>query len=425
MSNSEQNLKWRKLDNSAKIFPIVQNKKFSTVFRLSVVLKEQINQVKLKKAVEISLNKFDFFKVMLKKGAFWYYLEYNPKEIIIEKENNYPCKYIDKNTNNNYLFKVTYFENKINLDVFHSLTDGNNAMQFFKEIVYSYIELSHPEKFRVNLRSDRKVIYSTKDSYMENYDKKTNGKASSKKAYIIKGNTLPLDAISVIHEIINLEQLKDKAKENKATITQYLTAALIYIIYQENYIKNKSKKPIKICIPVNLKKYFNSDTVSNFFSYITVVADMEEIKTFDNILKFVKKEFERRLEKEEILKTMSSNVKIGNNIFIRMVPLFLKKVTVNISYIEIRKYTTSTFSNIGRVGIIQEYKEFIDNFMLLIAPESVEKIKCSSCSYENNIVFTFTSILQDSKIESAFCQFLRENKIEVKIESNGVIDVIS
>ena len=56
----------------------------------------------------------------------------------------------------------------------------------------------------------------------------------------------------------------------------------------------KLKNPIKICVPVNLKRYFSSKTISNFFSYITVSANQEimlenGILSFDKILSFVKK----------------------------------------------------------------------------------------------------------------------------------------
>ncbi len=421
--NSEKKInKWRKLDNSAKIFPIISNKRFSSVFILSAILKEEIKKEILIKATNNALEKFSDFKVVLKKGVFWYYFEENTKPIFIEEENTYPCKYIDKNINNGYLFRVTYFKNKINLDVFHSLTDGNNAMQFFKEIVYEYIELSHPEKFEIGLRTDRKQRYNIEDSYIKNYDKKLKGNIKSKKAYILKGKKLPLDAIGVTHQIINLEELKKKATQKSVTITQYLTSVLIYAINKANYLEKDKKKPIKICVPVNLKKYFPSETLSNFFSYITVNANMKKLVNFDDIVEFVKKDFEKKLQKEEIIKTMSGNVKLGNNLFIRIIPLFLKKFTVNISYIEIRKYTTTTYSNIGRIGIIQEYKEYIENFLMLIAPERVEKIKCSSCSYENNIIFTFTSILSDTKIEKEFYEFLKHNEIGVKIETNGVYE---
>lgn len=122
---------------------------------------------------------------------------------------------------------------------------------------------------------------------------------------------------------------------------------------------------------------------------------------------------------------MSSNVKLGNNLFIKAIPLELKKIIVRLSYIEIRKYTTITFSNIGRIGIIGKYQEYIDNFFMLIAPEPVEKIKCSGCTFEDEMVFTFTSILKDNNIEKRFCQFLRGKGIKVQIESNGVLDDIS
>ena len=423
----ENRLYWRKLDNSAKIFPISAGKKYSTVFRFSAVMKEKIEPSVLRLAVNKALSRYGFFRVRLKDGIFWNYLEYNPKKIVIEKEKEYPCKYIDPIGNNGYLFKVTYFDKKISIDIFHALTDGNTGSMFFREIVYNYIELTHKEEFKEELRTTRKIDLSTEDSYIKNYNKKAKGNNSNKKAYKLAGKKIKLGAISAIHEIINLDELKKETKKEGATITQYLTAVLIYSIYKANYIKNKGKKPIKVCIPINLKKYFVSNTMANFFSYMTIEAKMkeEQLNSFDKILEFVKQDFSKKLTPNEIEKTMSGNVKLGINPFIKVIPLILKKPLVRLSYIEIRKYTTTTFSNIGRIGIIGKYQKYIENFFMLIAPEPVEKIKCSACSYENNIVFTFTSILDDSSIEREFYNFLQNKNINVKIESNGVLDVIS
>ena len=131
----ENKLYWRRLDNSAKIFPMSAGKKYSTVFRLSAVMKEKVHPKLLEKAVIQALDKYKSFKVRMKTGFFWNYLEYNPKKPIIEREKDYPCKYINPKTNNNYMFKVTYFDKKINIDIFHSLTDGNNGNTFFKEML--------------------------------------------------------------------------------------------------------------------------------------------------------------------------------------------------------------------------------------------------------------------------------------------------
>ncbi len=93
----------------------------------------------------------------------------------------------------------------------------------------------------------------------------------------------------------------------------------------------KLKNPIKICVPVNLKRYFSSKTISNFFSYITVSANQEimlenGILSFDKILSFVKNDFKIKLTQEEIQKTMSANVRLGTNPFIKSIPLVLKNL---------------------------------------------------------------------------------------------------
>ena len=424
MENNKQNkLTWRRLDNSAKIFPMSTGEKYSSVFRLSVLLTEDIKRDMLKQAVIKALEKYDIFKVKMKAGLFWYYLEENDKEPQITEERDYPCKYINPKTNNDYLFKVTYFENKINIDIFHSLTDGNGGTIFFREIIYTYLELVYPKELNKNNRIIKKIDFDIEDSYLKNYNKKAISTESSPRAYELKGRKIKLGAISAIHEIIDMEKLKVESKKYDATVTQYLTAVLIHSIYIANY--RKSNKPIKVCVPVNLKKYFPSQTMSNFFSYITITAKGKMLDNFEKIVEVVKKEFAEKLTEEEILKTMSGNVRLGTNLFIKTIPLFLKNIIVRLSYLEIRKHSTITFSNIGRIGVLGDYQKYIDYFLMLISPDSVEKIKCSGCTFGNKIVFTFTSILNDNRIEKEFYEFLKSKEIEVEAESNGVLDDIS
>ena len=63
-------LYWRRLDNSAKIFPMSTGKRYSTVFRLSAVLKESVNAKILEEAVKQTLEKYKSFKVRMKAGFF-------------------------------------------------------------------------------------------------------------------------------------------------------------------------------------------------------------------------------------------------------------------------------------------------------------------------------------------------------------------
>lgn len=419
---------WRKLDNSAKIFPLQESNKYSTVFRYSAVLKEDIDKEILKKAVEKALIRYKEFRVKLKRGLFWYYLEENLNKPTVSEEIYYPCKKIDPVYNKDYLFSVTYFEKKINIEIFHSLTDGNGGLIFFREIIYNYLEMTHKELLDKEERKARKIELDTEDSYMTNYDKKAKKSIAGKRAYLLKGKELKFNQVSVNHLLINDTDLKKECTKYNLSTTQYLTSVLIWSIYNANVLKYekcfKNKKPIKVCIPVNLKKYYKSKTMSNFFSYISVDAEINTCISFEDITEFVRDEFKKKLEENEILKTMSDNVKIGNNMIINSTPLVLKRMIIRGVFREIQKYLSITYSNIGRVGIQGKYQDYIDYFLFLIAPEHIEKIKCSSCTYVDKVIFTFTSVLDDNSIEKYFYRFLKSHNVKVEVESNQILDSI-
>ena len=212
-NNKKELLIWRRLDNSAKIYPLSTGRKYSTVFRLSVLLKENIKPEVLQDSLNETLEKYKSFKVRLKKGFFWHYLENNPKLPIVEEEKEYPCKYIEPSLNRGYLFKVTYFANKINIDIFHALTDGNSGTVFFKEIIYKYLDKCYPNELENENKRIVKIEDNTEDSYIKNYDKYSKSNGIIKSAYKLKGKKLRLGAVSAIHQIINLEQLKDETKK--------------------------------------------------------------------------------------------------------------------------------------------------------------------------------------------------------------------
>ena len=49
---AEKGHRWRRLDNTAKIFPVIANEGMSQVFRISAVMKEEVQPELLQKALE-------------------------------------------------------------------------------------------------------------------------------------------------------------------------------------------------------------------------------------------------------------------------------------------------------------------------------------------------------------------------------------
>ena len=120
--------RWMKLDNSAMIYPAIRNARFSTMFRVSVTLTEEVDPKVLQTALEDTVKRIPFFGMRLRTGLFWRYLEQNDGTPQVEADVANPCKPIGKGENGGFLFRVRVDGCRIALEPFHVLTDGNLSL---------------------------------------------------------------------------------------------------------------------------------------------------------------------------------------------------------------------------------------------------------------------------------------------------------
>lgn len=412
---------WRKLDDQAKIYSLSRNDYDTSIFRLSIILKNKINKQIFEKAVTKTLEKYKAYKVKMEGGFFWYYLDENNKKVVVSEEKEQPFKKINTAENNNYLFKVTYFDKKINIEFFHTLTDGNSGSAFFKEIIYNYLNLRYP-KVLINKINKEKILSDSENAYIKNYDKNITKAYNPPKAYMLKGKELSPGTVAITHFKVSLPKIKKYANTKKCSLSVLLSAMLAYSIYEENYKKYKGKKPINICIPIDLKKYFSTSTISNFVSYMVICLELKKKQkyNFNDILSKVNDEFERKLKYDKIVETMSSNGKMVNNVFVRIVPLLLKRIMVILGTLEFKRHFSTTLSNIGIFEVEEKYQEYIKDYYFVLAPDWSEKIRCGVVSYKENLIVSFGTNLSNSNIERRFKLLLDKFKIDYSIETNNV-----
>ena len=103
------NQTWYPLDLSAIVYPTLQRKDFSSVYRLSVLLKEEIKPDILQKAVEMTLPRFPTYKVAMRKGLFWRFLEpnYRPGPFVQEDVRNF-CMPMSFKSKGRWLIRIYY-----------------------------------------------------------------------------------------------------------------------------------------------------------------------------------------------------------------------------------------------------------------------------------------------------------------------------
>lgn len=420
---SEHDIGWDKLDNTANLFPVIAGEDMTNVYRISVTLTEEIVPEQLQEALGLILPKFDGFNIRLRQGIFWYYFEENGKRPPrVTEEEDYPCRFIVQNKNRSYMFRVSYYRCRINLEVFHVLTDGMGGINFLKELTYQYLRLIHPqlmEKTGNTLSSETSL--NREDSFLKNYKKGHAKGYKSEKAHLIKGEKLKKGEFGVMHGYLSIPQLKEVCHKYGVSINEFLVAAMAYSIFMEDMHAMPGKRPIRIAVPVNLRPYFNSVTTKNFFAMVSAEFDpKKEDYTFIEILEIVKNSLRSQINKEHLEELFSYNVSNEKHLIARAVPLFLKNIAMRYVYTISALANTTTVTNIGNISVREEYKPYIERFHAFISMSKGQYLKGTICSYDNTLVYTFTSVLRDVSVQRGFFRLLQQEGIDVSIESNGV-----
>lgn len=408
--------KWYKLDNAGKIFPPTSDKNDPKVFRFACELYEDVDKLVLQNALDKTLEEFPMFLSSLKKGLFWYYLETSSVVPKVLEEENYICDKMDKDL----LFRVTFYKKRINLEVYHALTDGTGAICFLKTLVANYLVEKHGIKEQVHI--DTSSIYEKEMDSFEKYYSKVKGTKLPKnpKAYILKGRLYPEYRLKVIEGVVPTKEVIKLAKSYNTTVTVYLTSILIKSIGMTMTRKEK-RKPVIVTIPVNLRKYFKSDTARNFFNTITVQYKFNnDNDNLDNIIKEVSAQFSAKLTKENLDKQMNSLAVLENIFILRLVPVFIKDLVLKYFYKKSRKEQTIALSNVGIVDLPDEIKDYVKLFDVFASTDCTQ---ICMCSYLDNMTLSFTSHFISPEIQKNFFTELSNNNVDVVINTNEVEDI--
>jgi hypothetical protein len=422
MPTESNNKKWYKLDNAAKIIPSSAKGADTRVFRICCELKERIDPDILRQAHDEVIDDFPMFRCVLKKGFFWYYLEDSDLMPEISEDHLSACSPIYYPGRTNLLYRVNYFENRINLEMFHVLADGTGGFIFLRRLVARYLEIKHgivSEKYEGETSS---VSEKQGDAFDKYYSKQKLGRQlkqlrhlSVGKAYQITGdideNLLP----HLVEGTVSASKIVALAKENGTTVGVYTTSLYIQAVI-DSMRRRDRQRPIVVQVPVNLRQFFKSDTTRNFFGVISIVYRAEQYDgSIASIVKTVKEEYEEQLKEDSVERIMNTYASFEDHIAIKMVPIWVKDIVIDFFNRQAKKGVTTTLSNLGRIDMPEKLAPYIDRFSAFMAAPSQQV--CIS-SYGDRMVFGEVSPYATHDVMRHFFRRLVSLGVEVELSTN-------
>lgn len=413
-------IEWTRLDNAAKIFPPNTSEKDTKVFRFVCELKEEIDKAILQRALDKTMELFPMYRSTLRRGVFWYYFE--STEIVPEVMEEYklPCSMLYHPNRKSLLFEVTYYKKRINLEMYHALTDGTGALEFLKTLLYYYITKRYREDFSDKLPSlDYDASFSQKsdDSFLKHY----NGSTKPDKIKLTKACQImarrPIDnRLKIIEGEMSVQEILMISHRYHTTLTVFLTALFIQAIYQEMPVRSR-KYPVILTVPVNLRTYFPSVTARNFFGTISIKYQFGRTKDgLEEIINEVKKAFEQELTEENLREHMNRLSALEHNAFMRIVPLILKDYVLRFATHLSDRGITATLSNVGKITIAKELAPYIQMFNCYM---SARRPQIGMCSFGDQLVVSFASPFTTTDIQKNFFRMLTLEGVNITVSSNS------
>ncbi len=428
MKNRRESKKWMKLDNAAKIYPAAKKRNWTALFRISAELTEEIDPAVLEEAQRSVIARFPGFAQKLRRGMFWYYLEQNDGAPDIQKDVGNPCVRMNLRENRRFMFRVRYYEKRIAVEIFHVLSDGTGGLCFLKTLVAEYLRIKYgaeiPRGKGILDCSQAPKKEELEDAYLK-YAKNVSRSRSEDSAFYIKGTDEAFDVVHITTGIIPVKVILQKAKEKGVTLTEYLTAVMLMSLAkmqkEANAVSHRQDtKPLKVCVPINLRQFYPCETLRNFAIYVNPGIDTRYGDyTFDEVLKHVHCYMGMEVTEKMLNAKIAANVKTEKNKVLRVVPLFVKNIAMKITFNMVGDRQTSTsISNLGRITLPEEMAKYVTRMDFILGPYSRNKVVLAAASYGEYLYANFTRTIREATLEREFFRYLIKEGVPVKIESN-------
>jgi len=424
--NTKMKKKWYRLDNAATIYPVMSSRSWMAMFRLCATLTEDVDKDILEEALRSTVKRFPTMAVRVRRGFFWHYLEHVEGIPPVTLDVANPCLPIGKKDNNRFLFRVRYYKSRIALEFFHVLTDGSGGMCFLKTLVAEYLRLRYgadiPRGATIMDCSESPRPEELEDSFPKFAGKVPLARGEST-AYHLRGTEEHKQFLNITTGIVNSADVAARAKELGVSVTHYLCAVLIQSIadiQRRDRRRGRRKQPIKICIPVNLRRIFGSSTVRNFSSYVNPGIERRYGEySLKETAKIVQHQMGLETTHQHLRAKFTANVQAETNPVLRFVPLFVKIMVLQMVYRATGDVqTSSSISNLGVVSLPEEMEKHVERLDFQLGPLFQNKVMCAAVSYKDKLYINFTRKLREADVERGFFTRLVEEGIPVTIESN-------
>ena len=418
--------KWMRLDNAALIFPAIRRRRWANAFRVSATLTEPVDPALLQQAVTELMPRFPSMYVRLRTGVFWYYLEELSQPPRVREDYAYPLTLMQAKELHSCCLRVLYFQDRVAVEFFHSLTDGTGGMIYLKTLVARYLSLRYgveipPEEGVLDWREAPRA-----EELEDSFVRFSNGVTLNDRepdALRLRGSYEP-NFLHLTTGVVPTRTLLEAAHRYGATVTVFLAAVMEETILRwqaETCPQRRRRKPVKVTVPINLRRLYGSRTLRNFVLTLNPGVDprMGEYSLRELCARMAA-QLAAEGTPQQMAGRIAANVNPQQIALIRAVPLPIKNVVMRIIYSQRGESKGCiNLSNLGALRLPAVMEPYVRRLEFIIGTQCSYPNNCSVASCGGATFINMIRNIRESELERRFFSRLVELGVPVTIESNA------
>ena len=401
------------IDNSAILYLALIRKYHTNIFRFAITLKEAIDPALLQQAVNSAYHRFPTIFAGFRPGFFHYRQVQADQPPRVAPDPglliNMTHKEIAKCT-----YRIYYSGNQIIIEGFHALTDGYGMMASFSTLTAEYLRLRYgleiPAGYPIFDLTEEASSEETEDSYLRYADAKPLH-LPSRYSYQLPGMDPKCGPVHRETLVYPVEELLAGARKYGVSITALLSAVMADSIMElQHSRKEKKLRPVRIMVPIDLRRIFPSKTLRNFILYALPTMETGEYGCGlqELALKF-SRQIKEHLQKENLGGIIAYNVKTQNVPLFRILPCKLKCGLMRLAYSFFGESNSSlTMTNLGNISLPDVMVPHVESVILTMMPRVRSPYNCGMYSYNGNFFINLCRFPEKSELEEIFVRKLHE-----------------
>ncbi len=398
------------IDNASILFLALMRPTHTNVFRFSMTLKEDIAPEMLQTAVDRVYKRFPTIIAGFRPG-FFHYTQFPAKQPPQVQQDTgclitMPLVEIHK-----CAYRVLYSGKTISIEVFHALTDGYGAIASFTTLVAEYLRIRHGihipvEKTLRDIAADPEEA-ELSDDFIANQE----GKpllVPSRYAYQLPSDPDRNWQVSTTAHVYPTQDILDAAHRygvSATTLISTVMASSIMEIQQTHQTLDKSK-PVRIMVPVDLRRIFSSHTLRNFVLYtLPTMEPQDRDMPIGSLMQKFHHQIRSQMDKKRLASIMAYNVRTQLNLFFRFIPRVLKFAIMRIGYQFFGGTNSSiTVTNLGNLKLPGEMEKYVEHVEVIMTPRASSPYGCSIISYRDLLSINISTFCKESELDDVFAK---------------------